>query len=592
MQLSFRLRAMGLIVALAGATLGHPSPAAAFFPFSTHRWVWGENTQGELGNNANVRIGKPQRNSSLPSGGSITGLAAGSNSPLLGSHSLALDRFSNLWAWGYNVYGQVGTGTGGASVFGPVQVLGDVTAFSAGGLHTLAVDTFSNVWGWGANESGQVGSNIGAATATPTRNNALFAQLHQLPGPPWVKAVAAGSHHSLALDSRGVVWSWGNNSDGQLGLGRVASQVFALQVTFPESVVITAIAAGAYHSLALDSAGNAWAWGNNHNGQLGISSFDEERFTPVKLTFFPPNTRLVAISAGGSHSLALDSAGNVFAFGGNILGQLGNGQTIDQHGPTRTIFPAGTPAIVKIAAGGDHNLALDTQHRVWTWGNNGEGQLGNQNVPAFSTVPVVASIPDGTHIVGIAAGAYHSLALESESFLFDLEAVLDLQPLASRALVSPQAATPDVSLDLSTVSENLDRAGRKVLDTTTVTDSAGHTMVLTATRKTGSKSTAIEITSVQYNGGAPIVPPRNSIKTRWSLDAAGAVRSLRQSVQLKEPGNKLKLSSRWDASSGQTAIKVTAPSGRQTFTEPGMVTVQMGTSNGSLRFSDGTHIWP
>jgi alpha-tubulin suppressor-like RCC1 family protein len=602
MRLPSRVRAIALVLALAGAPLGHPSLAAAF-PFSTHRWVWGTNEQGELGNNASVSIDKPQRNSSLPSGGSLTALSAGSNSPLLGSHSLALDRDRNLWAWGLNLNGQVGNGSAGASVFGPQQVcasgqaapctqfLGDVTTMSAGGLHSLAIDTFSNVWAWGSNVFGQLGSNVGTST-TPVRNNALFAQLHQIPGPPSVTAVAAGGEHSLALDSRGVVWAWGSSDNGQLGLGRTPSTVFALTVTFPETVVIKAIAAGRAHSLALDSAGFVWAWGNNHFGQLGLSSFDEIRNTPAKLIFFPPGTRLVAISAGSSHSLALDSAGNVWAWGLNAAGQLGNGQNIDQHSPTRATFPAGTPAITKISAGGGHNLALDAQHRVWAWGTNGEGQLGTQNRPAPSNVPVLANIPAGTHITSIAAGGFHSLAIETESFLFDLEAVLDLAPLATRALLLPQAPTSDVSLDVTTTSENLDPAGRKVLETSTVTDDAGHTLVLTYISRSRGSAAALEVGSVQYNDDAPIVLPRNSITTRWSTDAAGALRSLRQRVMLKEPDNKMRLSSRWDVSTGQTVIKVTLPTGRETFTEPGMVTVQVSTTNGLLRFSDGTHVWP
>src|SRR5688572_28781881 len=197
MRIAARTTMVSRVLVIGLLTLLGATPAAAF-PFETFRWVWGENSKGELGNFSDQNPDRPLLSSALPPGTQLTRIVGGSNAPLLGSHSLAVDRNQNVWAWGFNIYGQVGSGAD-PSAFGPVKVcatqtnpcdqfLRDITGVAAGGLHSLAVDIQSNVWAWGNNDSGQLGSRVGN-TAVPVRNNALFAQLHQLPGPPSVKAI-------------------------------------------------------------------------------------------------------------------------------------------------------------------------------------------------------------------------------------------------------------------------------------------------------------------------------------------------------------------------------------------------------------------
>lgn len=592
---------VGLIALIGGAAvLPHPTPARAF-PFESSRWVWGNNSSGELGNNADQIADHPIRSNPFSAGTQLTRISAGNQPGMVGSHSLAVDRDRHVWGWGLNGRGQVGDG-GQMARFGPVRVcasgqaapcsefLNDITAASAGGLHSLAVDTFSNVWAWGSNESSQLGSNVGTSSSLPVRNNALFAQLHQIPGTPSVTAIAAGGHHSLALDSRGVVWAWGLNADGQLGLGNFSNMVVALQLTFPAGTVITAIAGGGFYSLALDSAGNVWAWGSNHRGQLGISSFDANRNTPVKLTLFPANTRIVAIAAGGEHSLALDSGGNLFAWGANTFGQLGNGQNIDQFGPTRAIFPVGTPRILRISAGGSHNLAVDATNNVWAWGVNDRGQLGNPQV-ASSNLPVRSDFPAGTRIVAVAAGGFHSLALESQS-IFDIEVVLDFDAQTALPRLLPEGFTHD-PVDLQTTSETLDRKGKKLRVTHTLTDTAGNTFVLVLTdRRKNPTVVVLELESVQYNGGAVLTLPKNRIKTRWKTDGSGAIIKLGQRLIVEADEGVTKITTQYLAADNETKIKVKTPAGKEHFTAPGLVTVQVGTVNGGLGFTDGEHIWP
>src|SRR5262249_37756514 len=155
-------------------------------------WVWGANTEGELGNQANVDINHPfPNNVFFPEGTQLTTLAAGSGEPstTIGSHILGVASDGKLFAWGHDSDGQVGEGQSADSVFGPVQVcaagqtapctqfLDSIIAAAAGIFHSLALDGFSNVWAWGNNDFGQLGADLGGgarASLVPIRNNALL----------------------------------------------------------------------------------------------------------------------------------------------------------------------------------------------------------------------------------------------------------------------------------------------------------------------------------------------------------------------------------------------------------------------------------
>ncbi|HLZ19882.1 MAG TPA: SdrD B-like domain-containing protein, partial [Smithellaceae bacterium] len=124
-------------------------------------------------------------------------------------------------------------------------------------------------------------------------------------------AIAAGYSHSLALKSDGTVWAWGNNGNGQLGIGTITNSYIPAQVSGLTDVI--AIAAGGHHSLAIKANGTVWAWGYNGYGQLGIGTTTNS-LTPVQVSNL---SGITAIAAGGNHSLALTSSGGVRAWGLN-----------------------------------------------------------------------------------------------------------------------------------------------------------------------------------------------------------------------------------------------------------------------------------
>ena len=140
-------------------------------------------------------------------------------------------------------------------------------------------------------------------------------------------AIAAGGYHSLALDGTGAVWTWGDNEFGQLGDGTTTNRFAPVTVSGLSNVVT--VAAGQYHSLALDATGIVWAWGRNDAGQLGDGT-TTDRPAPVQVGGL---SNVVAIAAGEHHSVALCADGTIWAWGANDAGQLGDGSTTEQHAP-------------------------------------------------------------------------------------------------------------------------------------------------------------------------------------------------------------------------------------------------------------------
>ena len=244
----------------------------------------------------------------------------------------------------------------------------------------------------------------------------------------WAFAVLALTATLAASDEpvagqAGTVWAWGENSDGQLGDGMTTDRGTPVQVKGPGGVGflagVVAIEAGYFHTVALRSDGTVWAWGNNYNGQLGDGT-TTDRGTPVQVK--GPGgvgflAGVVAIEAGYFHTVALKSDGTVWAWGNNYNGQLGDGTTTNRWTPVQVKGPGGASnltGVVAVDAGYSHTVALKSDGTVWTWGDNGYGQLGDGTTTSRSTpVQVKGSGGAGnlTGVVAIAAGYRHTVAL-------------------------------------------------------------------------------------------------------------------------------------------------------------------------------------
>ncbi|MGE5673171.1 MAG: stalk domain-containing protein [Mycobacterium leprae] len=284
-----------------------------------------------------------------------------------------------------------------SGIFVPVQrtayaASGSVTVTGGYG-HSLLLTGDGSVWAWGDDSYGQLGIGKKGMETAPV----------QLTAPTGVKAISAGYQHTLAVTSDGKVWAWGGNDYGQLGAGRDTS--FSLSPLAVAGLTdATAVAAGNGFSLVLKKDGTVWAWGKNLNGQLGSAGSDSAK--PIRVSGL---TGITAIAAGTKHALALSSSGEVWTWGSGEYGQLGNNKYDDTY--TAAKVP-GLADVVAISAGERHSLVLKKDGTVWAWGDNQWGQVGLPAGKAGSAKPV--QIGGVSNIVSIAAGARHNLALQAD----------------------------------------------------------------------------------------------------------------------------------------------------------------------------------
>ena len=323
--------------------------------------AWGQNQYGQLGTGSmeSTPVTSPTPVTRLPA---VKAIAGGIG------HSLALDLDGQVWAWGLNASGQVGLGSTGGSVPSPAKVVGltGIQHIAAGGNYSLALGADGQVWAWGQNTAGQVGTgSTSVSVPSPVR----------VVGLPTIRAIAAGLNHALALDTSGGVWAWGQNTSAQVGTGASSTAVLVPTpvANLPRA---RAIAAGAGHSLVIEEGfGNVWAWGLNNFGQVGSGT---PGTAPVLVPGAVSGVfAATSVVAGHYFSLVIMGSGSVKAWGQNTYGQLGNGTTENSPVP---VAVTGLDDAKVIAAGAQHALAVRPGCPVWAWGNNGQGQLGNGNV--------------------------------------------------------------------------------------------------------------------------------------------------------------------------------------------------------------------
>jgi alpha-tubulin suppressor-like RCC1 family protein/streptogramin lyase len=353
-------------------------------------------------------------------------------------------------AWGEDRYGQLGDLQNVASDV-PVEVssLAGPSAFAAGIVHSLALMPNGTVMAWGYDYTGQLGDGKRRRSYAPSE--VCAAGVTECASGPYleeVTAIAAGSEFSLALLKNGTVMAWGNNAVGELGAGsrsecaandNICSKVPVPVCTVAEATCkpehylkgVVAIAAGAYHSLALLSNGTVVAWGYNGKGQLGDGTstgpekcgaepYAEACSTiPVAVSGL---TEVAAIAGGLYNSLALLKNGTVKDWGSGEVGQLGDGATESSDTPVAVCASeekapcAHDLGGVKAIAGGVFaGYALLEGGTVKAWGDNDEGELGDGSYSGAScegycsTTPV--AVKGLSEVSAIAAESWSSSAL-------------------------------------------------------------------------------------------------------------------------------------------------------------------------------------
>ncbi|WGD36860.1 hypothetical protein [Lysinibacter sp. HNR] len=284
-----------------------------------------------------------------------------------------------------------------------VQLPEDITQVAAGLSFSAALEASGNIYFWG-----KINDQL-PAPKTPT--------LKQAPSGVRFTAITAGHQHVLALANNGSVYGWGKNNDGELGNGKPYTEEF-VEIKHPTGGQFTAIGAGQYFSVALDSQGDIYSWGNNSRGQLGNNSTDTKNAdSPVRV--HAPGIKFTSIGVQSNHVLALGTVENpttkaperkTFAWGSNYRGNLGDGTKIRRHSPVEVKLPEGVTHFVSVSSGaaGAHSVALGSDGHHYAWGGNVAGNLGDGTTQDRNT-PTRVAAPQGLHFAPISTGWVHTL---------------------------------------------------------------------------------------------------------------------------------------------------------------------------------------
>jgi len=279
-----------------------------------------------------------------------------------GSHTLGVGMDGLLYAWGSNDSGQLGNGTTTAANTPQHIIVGtNVAKIACGAAHSVAMSPNGKLCAWGDNDYGQLGN--GTTDDSDRAKPVTVANVV-------FADIACGDNFTVALTNDGKIYAWGDNTFGQLGNGTNTASSTPQLIDVP-GVTFTKIACGSGHVMALSSDGQLYAWGLNDYGQLGNGTTENAK-TPQPITV--SGVAFADISCGEKHSMALASDGELYTFGRNNLGQLGlAGITDDKLVPTKL----NGIAFTRISAGNGYSLALGTDGHLYVWGDNSYGQLGN-----------------------------------------------------------------------------------------------------------------------------------------------------------------------------------------------------------------------
>lgn len=349
-------------------------------------FLWGRNSYGQLGDGTSVQKNTPTEITDrfgLHPGERIVEVSLGN------FHSSALTSEGRLFLWGRNDCGQLGNGTM-TDLKVPTEITeyfelspGEVLSGVTLGLdHSSACTSEGRFFTWGHNYSGQLGDGTTDDKTLPTEITDSFG-LHEN---ETIDQVSLGDYHSSVLTSEGRFFIWGRNASGQLGDGTLSDQTSPMEMTarlgLHDDETVLEMSLGDHHTSVLTSEGRLLVWGRNNHGQIGNgTAIDQTVPTDITGAFgLDSGETVLHVFLGSMFSCALTSEGCLFTWGQNSHGRLGDGTTEDRSIPTEItdglgLFSDETP--VDFNLGGYHSFVLTSQGRLFLWGWNQYGEIGD-----------------------------------------------------------------------------------------------------------------------------------------------------------------------------------------------------------------------
>eukprot|EP00884_Botryococcus_braunii_P013111 jgi/Botrbrau1/21800/Bobra.0190s0025.2 len=344
----------------------------------------------------NVIGGDPQR--------SVAQIAAGS------SHTIARLDTGEVVAWGRGEDGQLGLGDAqerSSPVVVPSLTSSQIDMVTCGAEYSIAVSREAKQllsWGWG--DFGRLGHGEANDIFIPQPVSAFSGRV--------VQNVACGDTHTLVTTDDGVLFAFGRNQNGQLGLGTNDDAFLPRVVEKLKGSFVSSIAAGAEHSVVSLDNGEVYAWGWGRYGNLGDGSI-EDRWEPTKVLGLE-GVKVTKVCCGWRHSCAIDDKGVIFTFGWSKYGQLGHGDFKDSLIP-KAVESLKDKAMTMIAGGWRHTIAGDADGKLYGWGWNKFGQLGN-GTNEDANAPKLITTLESKKAKLISCGWRHTVAVTEDGQVY------------------------------------------------------------------------------------------------------------------------------------------------------------------------------
>ncbi|MEO8617458.1 MAG: chitobiase/beta-hexosaminidase C-terminal domain-containing protein, partial [Luteolibacter sp.] len=390
---------------------------------------WGNQASGRLSNGltatGNVLAPGLEKYSSTSSITNVTRISSGAN------HGLVLDVSGNVWGFGANSFGESGNSSTATTIPYALKVvksasltdyLTGCTKVAAGLDFSAAVDSGGFVQTWGNQLSGRLGNGLATAGSRKFAGRVKTSSSVDLSG---IRDIALGkdfafAREACALETAGAlgkVWGWGNNASGNLGIGSSTAQSYAIKVKLNSSTELgdawdvdtgdDFAAIVRWKTGDSNLQGSVWTFGNRVGGRLGDNGAITGTTTyPVQVqkligSVYSQLTGITHVSVGAAHTLALDNAGNVWAWGSNATGALGDNTTVDKKYAVKVRNPGNTADltnITQVSAGGINgspafSTAIAKDGTIYVWGSNATGQIANgtTSTSAFKKLPVIVT---------------------------------------------------------------------------------------------------------------------------------------------------------------------------------------------------------